>query len=174
MSEDVALWESFRQGDRSAMADLFCAHYDLLERYGRKVVPEESARQDLIHDIFIDLWERKTPPPVTSIQSYLLGALRNKILAHFREKRKRSGAVPLEMDFQMSAEDFIVEREEERERIERLLKAVEQIPPRQREILYLRYYCRLEYADICQMMGITYQVARNQLSLALASVRRSY
>jgi RNA polymerase sigma factor (sigma-70 family) len=78
------------------------------------------------------------------------------------------------MDFQISTEDFIVAREEERERIERLLRALEQIPPRQREILYLRFYCRLEYADICQMMGITYQVARNQLSLALASVRRTY
>jgi RNA polymerase sigma factor (sigma-70 family) len=172
MQDELVLWESFRQGDRSALADIFCTHYELLERYGRKVIPDSDILQDLIHDIFLHLWERKAPPPVTSIPSYLLGALRNRILVHYREQRKRSGGIPGELDFQVSAEDFIIEREEQRTQVRKLVAALGMIPPRQREILYLRYYCHLEYAEICELMDIGYQVARNQLSLALAALRK--
>lgn len=172
MEEDLALWESFRQGDRTALADLFCMHYDLLERYGRKLVREDDILQDLIHDIFVELWDRKIPPPVTSIPSYLLGALRNRVLVHFRDLRKRSESPPPEMDFQVSMEDFIISREDEEGRIRKLVEALGRLPPRQREILYLRVYCNLEYAEICALTGISYQVARNQLSSAIAFIRR--
>lgn len=174
MQDELVLWESFRRGDRSALADIFSAHYEMLERYGRKVIPDSDILQDLIHDIFIHLWERKAPPPVTSIPSYLLGALRNLMLVHFRDQRKRTGAIPGEMDFQVSVEDFIINREEHREQVRKLVNALGMIPPRQREILYLRFYCHLEYADICELMGIGYQVARNQLSLALTALRKHF
>ena len=172
MQDELVLWESFRQGDRAALADIFSAHYELMERYGRKIIPDSDILQDLIHDIFIDLWERKAPPPVTSIPSYLLGALRNRMLVHYRDQRKRSGGLPSELDFQVSAEDFIIEQEAQRDQVSKLVTALGMIPPRQREILYLRYYCHLEYAEICELMGIGYQVARNQLSLALAALRK--
>jgi RNA polymerase sigma factor (sigma-70 family) len=174
MQDELVLWESFRRGDRSALADIFSAHYELLERYGRKIIPDSDILQDLIHDIFIQLWERKAPPPVTSIPSYMLGALRNRILAHLRDQRRRAAVVPPELDFQISAEDFIIEREEQRAQVQQLVTALDQIPPRQREILYLRYYCHLEYAEICELMGIGYQVARNQLSLALTTLRKHF
>jgi RNA polymerase sigma factor (sigma-70 family) len=174
MQDELVLWESFRRGDRSALADIFSAHYEMLERYGRKVIPDSDILQDLIHDIFIHIWERKAPPPVTSIPSYLLGALRNRMLAHFRDQRKRAGGIPGEMDFQVSAEDFIINREEHREQVRKLVDALGLIPPRQREILYLRFFCHLEYAEICELMGIGYQVARNQLSMALAALRKHF
>jgi RNA polymerase sigma factor (sigma-70 family) len=172
MQEDLALWESFRQGDRTALADLFSLYYDLLERYGRKLVREDHILQDLIHDVFLELWERKLPPPVTSIPSYLLGALRNRIFGHFRDTRKRSVSIPVEMDFQVSMEDFIIIREDEESRIRQLVDAIGKLPPRQREILYLRYYCDMEYAEICTLTGISYQVARNQLSNAILFIRK--
>ena len=168
------MWESFRRGDRSALADIFSAHYELLERYGRKIIPDSDILQDLIHDVFLNLWERKVPPPVTSIHSYLLGALRNRIMAHFRDVRKRTENNHQEIDFQLSTEDFIMEREEQRAQVQQLVTALGLIPPRQREILYLRYYCHLEYAEICELMGIGYQVARNQLSLALTTLRKHF
>jgi RNA polymerase sigma factor (sigma-70 family) len=174
MQDELVLWESFRRGDRSALADIFSAHYELLERYGRKIIPDSDILQDLIHDVFLNLWERKAPPPVTSIHSYLLGALRNRIMVHFRDVRKRTENSYQEIDFQVSTEDFIMEREEQRAQVQQLVTALGLIPPRQREILYLRYYCHLEYAEICELMGIGYQVARNQLSLALTTLRKHF
>lgn len=174
MPDETDIWERFREGDRSALSELFCAHYDTLDRYGRKLLRDETLRQDLVHEIFLEIWERKSPPPVVSVRAYLLGALRHRILEHFRERRRRSAVTPPEPEFCLSPEDFVVGREEEAFALGRLLQAMERIPPRQREILYLRYYCHLGYAEICALLGIGYQVARNQLSLGLANIRKAW
>jgi RNA polymerase sigma factor (sigma-70 family) len=50
--------------------------------------------------------------------------------------------------------------------------AVDRLPPRQRAVLYLRYRSDLSYERIAAVMGITANGARNNASVATASLRR--
>ena len=50
--------------------------------------------------------------------------------------------------------------------------AVDRLPPRQRAVLYLRYRADLSYDRIGSVMGITANGARNDASVATASLRR--
>ena len=50
--------------------------------------------------------------------------------------------------------------------------AVDRLPPRQRAVLYLRYRADLPYEQIAALMGITANGARNDASVATASLRR--
>jgi RNA polymerase sigma factor (sigma-70 family) len=50
--------------------------------------------------------------------------------------------------------------------------AVDELPPRQRAVLYLRYRADLSYERIALVMGITAAGARNDASAATASLRR--
>lgn len=50
--------------------------------------------------------------------------------------------------------------------------AVDGLPPRQRAVLYLRYRADLPYERIAAVMGITANGARNDASVATASLRR--
>jgi RNA polymerase sigma-70 factor, ECF subfamily len=50
--------------------------------------------------------------------------------------------------------------------------AVDRLPPRQRAVLYLRYRADLPYDRIAAVMGITANGARNDASVATASLRR--
>jgi RNA polymerase sigma-70 factor (ECF subfamily) len=50
--------------------------------------------------------------------------------------------------------------------------AVDRLPPRQRAVLYLRYRADLPYDRIAAVMGITANGARNDASVAIASLRR--
>ena len=50
--------------------------------------------------------------------------------------------------------------------------AVDRLPPRQRAVLYLRYRADLSYDRIGTIMGITANGARNDASVATASLRR--
>jgi len=51
-------------------------------------------------------------------------------------------------------------------------EAVDRLPPRQRAVLYLRYRADLSYDRIGTVMGITANGARNDASVATASLRR--
>jgi RNA polymerase sigma factor (sigma-70 family) len=50
--------------------------------------------------------------------------------------------------------------------------AVDQLPPRQRAVIYLRYRADLSYDRIGSIMGITANGARNDASAATATLRR--
>lgn len=50
--------------------------------------------------------------------------------------------------------------------------AIDRLPPRQRAVLYLRYRADLPYDRIAAVMGITANGARNDASVATASLRR--
>lgn len=50
--------------------------------------------------------------------------------------------------------------------------AVDRLPPRQRAVLYLRYRADLSYDRIAVVMGITAAGARNDASVATASLRK--
>lgn len=52
--------------------------------------------------------------------------------------------------------------------------AVDRLPPRQRAVLYLRYRADLSYEQIGRVMGITANGARNDASVATASLRKRY
>ncbi len=70
-----------------------------------------------------------------------------------------------------SIEDIMIQEQAQEEDIVRIRKAMEDLPPRQREIIYLRYYSELSLADIAQVMSLTYQSVRNLLHKAFIRIR---
>ena len=51
---------------------------------------------------------------------------------------------------------------------------VDLLPPRQREVLYLRYRADLSFEDVGMALGITANAARSHCSVALATLRRRF
>ena len=171
--EDILLWESFREGDREAFATLFRSHYEQLFRYGRKFTTDENVLEDGIQELFIELWQAKNRTPVVSVRAYLLKSLKYKLLKAYRKNRD---VLPLtgegeEYAFEWSHESFLIAEEEDEEKKRRVLKALEHLSGRQKEIIYLKYYQNLGYEEVSEIMNINYQVARNLLYQAIRSLK---
>jgi RNA polymerase sigma factor (sigma-70 family) len=54
---------------------------------------------------------------------------------------------------------------------QRIQFAINALTPRQKEIIYLRYFNDLSYDQICELMNINYQSARTQHYNALKVLR---
>ncbi|HEX3935555.1 MAG TPA: sigma-70 family RNA polymerase sigma factor [Puia sp.] len=169
--EDILLWESFRNGDREAFATLFRAHYELLYRYGGKFTADDNLLEDCIQELFIELWQAKTRTPVVSVRAYLLKSLKYKLLKAYRKSRDIVPLADEEGAFELSHESFLIAGEEDNEKKRRVLKALEQLTGRQKEIVYLKYYQNLGYDEVSEIMNINYQVARNLLYQAIRSLK---
>lgn len=76
------------------------------------------------------------------------------------------------MAFVFSHDQLMIEKEEENERIQLLMKIFEQLSNRQKEVIYLKYYLGLSYDEVSEIMEINYQVARNLLYLAIRSMKK--
>ncbi len=171
--DDVMIWDNFREGNKDALSTLFKKYYPELFRYGLKITDDREMVNDSLQDLFIDIWQQKTPSPVLSIKAYLLKAMRYKLLKQM--KLGQSSKIELrqvEDLFHLSHESFLIKTEQDREKSDKLLTALQQIPARQKEIIYLWYYLNLGYKEICEIMNIEYQVARNQLANAIKNLKR--
>lgn len=178
---DIETWNAFRQGDRSAFAKIYFDHYEGLLNYGRRFgLPSEQV-EDTIQDLFIELWKyRATTRSTTSIRFYLFRALRNQLsrLKHKPFATDLTGTLssddPLSFDVEFSFEQRWIELADEQQKAFALQRALNALSPRQREVLYLRFFNNLDYPQIAAVMNITYQAARNQVYLALKALREQF
>jgi RNA polymerase sigma factor (sigma-70 family) len=166
------LWESFRKGDKDAFAALFREYYGILYRFGNKFTTDTELLEDCIQELFIELWQAKTQTPVLSVKAYLLKSLKYKLLKAFRKNGK---VLPIhdngDMPFELSHETFLIHQQESDQRRQEVIKALERLSNRQKEIIYLKYYQNLSYEEVSEIMNINYQVARNLLYQAIKSLK---
>lgn len=169
MPGDIELWVATKEGDRTAFGTLFRRHYSLLFNYGIKLQPDAAEVEDCIQELFVDIWRSPSSTKIESVKAYLLTALKYKLL---RPGKNRS--MPLdntELPFELNVESFIEAREDEQHLTTTIVHALNRLPPRQKEIVYLRIFHGLGYDELASIMGINYQVCRNLFSQAIKSLR---
>jgi RNA polymerase sigma-70 factor (ECF subfamily) len=167
--QDLLYWHAFTNGDRDALGMLFRMYYPHLYKYGNKIVAENQVLEDCIQELFIELWQHKNPPPTLSVKAYLLKALKYKLL---KTLHKKNLLLPDAAAFEISYESFIISKQEDEEKIRKVVQAIDQLSNRQKEIIYLKFYQNLSYEEVSEIMNINYQVARNLLHQAIKAMRK--
>lgn len=146
---------------------LFKKYHDDLFGYGMKLCGNQEIVKDQIQELFISLWNRSAPlDQIESKKSYLLISLKRKILKKIevaadapkvREKWEKFAS------FSFNTEEIIIRKEIEANRKSVLREALNQLPDRQREVVYLRFYRGLSYEEIEEVLSINYQSAVNHV-----------
>ena len=169
---DIDLWNAFKQGDKESFANLFRRYYSLLLQYGIKLCADASLVEDAIQELFFDLWQSNSDNQVHSVKAYLLKAMKYKIFKLLRNKMNYQAEVTDDMRFEISHENFLINKDEDKERASRIIQALKQLPNRQREIIYLKLFQGLNYEELTEVMQINYQATRNLFYEAIKSLRK--
>ena len=74
--------------------------------------------------------------------------------------------------FELSHETFMINSLDHHERSNRILEALQDLSPRQKEVIYLKIYKGLSYEEVSEIMQLNYQVTRNLLCQALKTIRK--
>lgn len=166
-------WAALRRGERAALERLYRAHAEALLQYGRRFA-DEAAVEDGVHELFVRLWDRRAGlNPDVRPRPYLLISLRNDLLRHVKRTRLTEDADGRDLpDAAPSTEAALVAAEEGDERRRALRAAVATLSPREREVVTLRFEQSLDYEEIVEVTGISYQSARNTLARAVAKLRQ--
>jgi RNA polymerase sigma-70 factor (ECF subfamily) len=170
---DIALWEAYQKGDHESFALLFRRYYEPLIQYGSKLTSNNDLLEDCIQELFTELWQNKSQTQVQSVKAYLFKSLKYKLYrAHQRRTTGPFNENYNDSLFELSHENFLVGREQDAEKTARVLKALEQLSNRQKEIIYLKFYQELNYDEVSEIMNINYQAARNLLYQSIKSLKK--
>ena len=172
---EAQLWQSFLQGDKKALSDIFLSYHNDLYRYGKKIAGNSQIVEDCIQDLFLKLWNnKKNLKKIDSIKPYLLRSLRNHIMDSLEFKFEYQF---IENEFESldlivySHEDFLINEQVNKETIQKVVDTLNKLKPRQKEIIYLRYFQDIDFEMSARIMNMNIQSARNLLSRALQTLR---
>jgi RNA polymerase sigma factor (sigma-70 family) len=172
--EEEELWLAFQRGEERAFAYLFHTYYNDLYHYALKIGRDEALAKDVLQELFASVWRTRAQlGAVKAIKPYLMKSLRRAVLrALSRQKsllaKARQSPVP---DIIFSPEEVVIRDESSSTRRGLVLQQLNGLSPRQREVIYLRYYDELSYDEIAQVMGLHYQSVMNHLHKALKALR---
>ncbi|GAB2799335.1 sigma-70 family RNA polymerase sigma factor [Rhabdobacter roseus] len=178
MTEEEQLWRHFTNGHEKALEELIRLFGKPLALYGRKLVKDDLLIQDCIQEVYIQLWQyRANLRQVTEIRPYLFTCLRRKLITALKRERlfvssENEEELPFRAEF--SIEERLIENETEAARVRLINGYINQLPKRQKEAIYLRFFENMSNDEIATVMGIKYQTATNLIHEALASLRESF
>jgi RNA polymerase sigma-70 factor (ECF subfamily) len=151
-------------------------------------VKDESSALDVVQEAMVKLAEKYSHLPVKELHPLFHRILQNTIRDFYRRQKIRHWWTPLFSSFQQSDDDssdqeWIEQLHPEQEQVcrpdslleqkqllEIIDKAIEKLPPRQREAFLLRYWEGLDVRETAKAMGCSEGSVKTHSSRALASL----
>lgn len=175
-SQERRLWEQMKSGDERSLSEIFTIFYSDLYQYGVRVTNLPDLVKDSIQDVFLRLWERRqTIGEVRSPRAYLISSLRRRLLTNKVHLFKDVSASDLKREeyerFCFDISEFMEVEEISGSLRKVLINAVNGLPERQRELIFLRFYYNLHYLEIAPILDVNEQTVRNLMQRAMIRLR---
>lgn len=169
---DDALIARFRRGDEDAFARLYKRHRRGLYGYALSFTGREAAAADAVQDLWLSVLEElEKLARVVNVRAYLYRSLRNGLIDEYRRRAREQkalddGAQPVRL---VKPRDTVGSQEE----AERLNEALRKLPEEQREVILLRIYGEMKFADIADVLQENTKTVESRHRLALEKLRDS-
>ncbi|MBT9395417.1 sigma-70 family RNA polymerase sigma factor [Hymenobacter sp. NST-14] len=167
-----ALFERIRNDDYQAFEQLFAAHWRGLYQYAYKALRDAEQAEDLIQELFCDLWANRAQLRIHSnAAAYLPGALRKKILTGFRDAEihrrhlQRFGAE------QSPVSETPLKWLVGHDTLAAIRRQAQQLPPREKEVFLLGMLQDQSVKEMATHFTTSEQTVRNQLNSAVHKMR---
>lgn len=158
---------------RSDVTRFYSEHGEELQRYLTRRLDCAQTAADLTHEAFVRLMNGRPAEALDNPRAYLFRIASNLVADHFRSAAKAAprthGAEVVESvaDKAPGPERTLLARDE----VRRLDRAIDDLPPRQREVLLLHKFEGLSYAAIAERLGISKNTVMVHMMRALAHCR---
>ena len=175
--DDAQIWESFLKGSEKSFKQLHQQYYNDLYAYALKISRDEYIAKNAIQELFVYLWKNKASlNKAKHVRHYLIFSLRRHVIRLLKKEQKHlhlsinneDEAFPVTF----SPADILITRETTLINEKYVIDALNQLPPRQREIIYLRYFQDLSMEEIAQILSVNYQSVLNALSRGIKNLRK--
>ncbi|AQG78203.1 RNA polymerase sigma factor [Spirosoma montaniterrae] len=167
-------WIALKQGDSAAFEHIYRTHVHSLYRYGLSIWADEDAVLDAIHDVFTEVWHKRDRISYTdNVKFYLLKALKNRLI-RLIDTAGRMQEISLST-LLIDPASLSTEQDEEALRQQtKVSDCLRELPPRQQEIVRLRFYENLSHQQIADLLNIQPQSAKNLLFRAIDTLRKAF
>jgi len=161
------LIKQLARSDRRSALELLARRYSTrLQAHAARILHDEAEARDVVQEVLIKaLKEPRLFDADFRIQAWLFRCTRNLCFNLSRDRRRRQGLLHNNITVRSAAPDQIEQIFGEQQK-EEMLIAFDQLSSEHREILMMRYYDDLSYAEIADALRIKLGTVMSRLSRA--------
>ncbi len=163
---DELLISRIARGDRLAMQVLFARHHVRIYRFVLRLMRDEMAAEDVISEVFLDVWRQASRfEGRSAVSTWLIAIARFKALSVLRKRREAE----LDDETAHSIEDTSDDPERAVQKLdkgEKLRECLTALSPEHREIIDLVYYHEKSVQEVAQIVGIPENTVKTRMFYA--------
>lgn len=163
----------FRKNDVNGLKRLYDKYYVSLYMLAIKYIGKKEVAEEIVQDVFIQLWEKRQVLDVTSsFKSYLSAAIKYKSINYLKsiyKKYRFTELIPdLFTDNTFSGEEEVIGNE-----FSAIIKeSIKNLPPKCRIIFNLSRNFSMSYDEIAVHLSISKRTVQAQIGIALKRIRK--
>ena len=165
-ASDEVLIGRIAQGDRLAMQVLFARHHVRVYRFVLRLVRNNASAEDLISEVFLDVWRQADRfEGRSAVSTWLLAIARFKALSSMRRKPDEE----LDDEAAGAIEDTSDTPEvslQKKDKSELLRNCLEQLSREHREVIDLVYYHEKSVEEVAEIVGIPEATVKTRMFYA--------
>ena len=167
-----SLAEDLREGSPAAATKLVDKYYEQIYRYMRRLGHGRQTSEDLTQESFLRAWQHTEQLRNGRALNGWLYRIAGNVSRLYWRRGKGKGAVSIE-GFELSqTDDGQVEQAEQDEQLERLNKAIGELPLKLKEAIILHYMQQLTISEAAQAQGVREGTCKSRLNRALERLRK--
>ena len=171
--EECRLIARIKKGDKEAFTEIYLKYSRILGFFLMGYVKSQPDVEEIIQDTFLKVWERREELNCKlSFKNYLFKLSKNAVLNKIRHKNVEE-VYKLNYELTHSKVDSSTEESIIYSDYEQFCKeAINELPPKRKDIFLLSRYKGLTYDEIAKYMNISKKTVEKQISEALKYLKK--
>ena len=163
---DELLIGRIARGDRLAMQVLFARHHVRIYRFVLRLLRDEMAAEDVIGEVFLDVWRQASRfEGRSAVSTWLIAIARFKALSTLR-KRREEGLDEETMEAIEEPSDNPAVAIEKLDKGDKLRQCLAALTREHREVIDLVYYHEKSVEEVAQIIGIPENTVKTRMFYA--------
>jgi RNA polymerase sigma-70 factor (family 1) len=170
IATDAVLIQLLETGDENAFQEIYKRYWYKLYTVARRKVEAQEDAEEIVQDIFVDLWERRIRLNINELDRYLFSAVKYKVLNYIKSRIVRQtyrDTVSLKIDADSNTEEELALQDLS----QAITSGIENLPPKTQEIFRLNRLEGLSVREISDLLHIPERTVEYHVTQSLRSMR---
>ena len=163
--KDTLLLSELREGKSGAFQQIYEVYWEDLFIYVSRVLGEESDAEDIVQEVFVNLWRIKdNVSHINSLKAYLLKMAKNRVVKFLMKKQHTKECSASLHEYLQESQENLEQRIIVNELSAIIDSEIAALPTKMRQIFLLSRKDCLFHKEIASMLEISDQTVKKQIN----------
>jgi RNA polymerase sigma-70 factor (family 1) len=163
------LVDLLRQSNENAFNEIYKRYWLRLFRYAITKVHDQQVAEDICHDVFLSLWQRRTEAAIINIEAYLVQAVKYRVISHLKQRLAEEQKVS---DVHGATTDNTTENSIlHNDLLQAWHNALQQLPEKSRQVFEMSRISHLNNKEIALQLNLSEKAVEYHITKALKILR---